>query len=277
MKGRANHWKALDYPFGSEMPWDSTGQEEVFMWSDYFGYDYKANVTLNAILAYMPTMPHWAYNGNARRYWDFLYGGKAGPTSRVERQIHHYGSSLNAIPVLKQFRNTPEDFYLLRVGYGGLLGGISNITQDGFGPAAFHSYPSTLANDGISGDYGSGFYGYAVNSATYLVNDENLGWLSFGGNLSEKNNLIQVKLTTAAKSRIYIAPKKMWLTLDAGRFTQITYNTTSGTLTLSLEPATKYAPNAYLRIDTENQLPYEKVRGAHKIELSNKETTVKIN
>ena len=77
---------------------------------------------------------------------------------------------------------------------------------------------------------------------------------NFGGNLSEKNNLIQVKLTTAAKSRIYIAPKKMWLTLDAGRFTQITYNTTSGTLTLSLEPATKYAPNAYLRIDTENQL-----------------------
>ncbi|MEC7262809.1 MAG: DUF5695 domain-containing protein, partial [Bacteroidota bacterium] len=96
MKQRAEHWRALDYPFGSEMPWDSTGQEEVYMWSDYFGFDQKALITLNAILAYMPTMPHWAYNGNARRYWDFLYGGKAGETSRVERQIHHYGSSLNA-------------------------------------------------------------------------------------------------------------------------------------------------------------------------------------
>lgn len=99
MKKRADHWKSLNYPFGSEMPWDSTGQEEVFMWSDYFGYDQKAEVTLNAILAYMPTMPHWAYNGNARRYWDFLYGGKL---SRIERQIHHYGSGLNAIPVLKK-------------------------------------------------------------------------------------------------------------------------------------------------------------------------------
>jgi len=134
MKERADHWRTLNYPFGSEMPWDSTGQEEVYMWSDYFGYNDKAKVTLDAILAYMPTMPHWAYNGNARRYWDFLYGGKL---SRVERQIHHYGSALNAIPVLEQFKKTPDDFHLLKVGYGGLLGGISNITEDGFGPAAF--------------------------------------------------------------------------------------------------------------------------------------------
>src|SRR5690606_9970526 len=184
MKARADHWKALDYPFGSEMPWDSTGQEEVYMWSDHFGHDRKALVTLSAILAYMPTMPHWVYNGNARRYWDFLYGGKAGETSRVERQIHHYGSSLNAIPVLNHFRKDPDDLYLLKVGYGGLLGGIANITKDGFAPAAFHSYPSSLRIDGISGDYGSGFYGYAVNTSSYLVKDQGLGWLAFGGNLS---------------------------------------------------------------------------------------------
>src|SRR5690606_18648037 len=28
MKKRADHWRSLNYPFGSEMPWDSTGQEE---------------------------------------------------------------------------------------------------------------------------------------------------------------------------------------------------------------------------------------------------------
>src|SRR5690606_40221737 len=85
-----------------------------------------------------------AYNGNARRYWDFLYGGKL---SRIERQIHHYGSALNAIPVLKAYQNNPDDLYLLRIGYGGRLGGIANITQDGFAPAAFHSFPSTLDID----------------------------------------------------------------------------------------------------------------------------------
>ena len=52
--------------------------------------------------------------------------------------------------------------YLLRVGYGGVLGGISNITEEGFAPCAFHSFPSTLKNDGINGDYGSGLYGHML-------------------------------------------------------------------------------------------------------------------
>ncbi len=95
------------YPFGSEMAWDSTGQEEVFAWCKYFGADEKAEVSLNSILGYMPTVPHWGYNGNARRYWDFLYGGKL---RRIERQLHHYGSGLNAIPVLSEYRENPDDF-----------------------------------------------------------------------------------------------------------------------------------------------------------------------
>src|SRR5690606_25549782 len=259
---------------GSEMPWDSTGQEEVYMWSDYFGYDRKALVTLNAILAYMPTMPHWGYNGNARRYWDFLYGGKAGETSRVERQIHHYGSSLNAIPVLSHFRKKPEDLYLLKVGYGGLLGGIANITQDGFAPAAFHSYPSTLAIDGISGDYGSGFYGYAVNTSSYLVKDDGLGWLAFGGNLVDKGGMVHMELTTAAKSRVYIAPRKLWITLDAGTLSSVSYHKDTGEVSLVLEPGTEHTPKAYLRVDADVQWPYAMVRGAHEIPLGKKQTLI---
>ena len=273
MKARADHWRTLNYPFGSEMPWDSTGQEEVYMWSDYFGYTDKAKITLDAILAYMPTMPHWAYNGNARRYWNFLYGGKL---SRVERQIHHYGSTLNAIPVLEQFRKTPDDFHLLKVGYGGLLGGISNITQDGFGPSAFHSYPETLQIDYLSGDYGSGFFGYAVNTATFITNDQELGWLAFGGNLKENGVVVEVEITTASKSKIFIAPKKLWLTLDAGTFKKVSYNTKEDTVEITLDTKTAYTPNAYLRINKDVNLPYEKIRGAYKIALKNKAIQIKL-
>ncbi len=195
MKVRVDHWMLLKYPFGSEMPWDSTGQEEVYMWAKYFGLDDKALVTLNAILAYMPTVPHWGYNGSARRFWDFLFAGKL---SRFERMIHHYGSALNSIPVLNQYREYPSDFYLLRVGYGGVMGAISNITQDGFAPAAFHSFPSTLKNDGITGDYGTGFLGYALNTATYLVNNEEFGWLSFGGNCTEKGKWVKTDLDNSS-------------------------------------------------------------------------------
>jgi len=246
MKKRADLWKSLAYPFGSEMPWDSTGQEEVYLWSDYFGYADKAKVTMDAILAYMPTVPHWGYNGSARRYWDFLYGGKL---RRVERQLHHYGSGLNAIPVLHEFRKNPDDLYLLRVGYGGLLGSVSNITEDGFGPAAFHSFPSTLQIDGLSGDYGSNFFGYAVNTSTYILNDKDFGWVSFGGNLAKSKESINVKITTAAKSRVYIAPAGLWLTLDAGQFNSVSYNPKSGLVGVTLEPGNQHTPHAYLRIE----------------------------
>ena len=76
MKARADIWSKLAYPYGSEMAWDSTGQEEVYAWTTHFGDAAKARVTLDAILGYMPTLPHWGYNGSARRYWDFLYGGQ---------------------------------------------------------------------------------------------------------------------------------------------------------------------------------------------------------
>jgi hypothetical protein len=83
------------------MAWDSTGQPEVYAWMRHFGYQPQADVTREVILGYDPTIPSWGYNGNARRYWDFLYGGKV---SRIERQIHHYGSALNAVPLFDAFR-----------------------------------------------------------------------------------------------------------------------------------------------------------------------------
>lgn len=272
MRKRADHWRTLQYPFGSEMPWDSTGQEEVYVWSKYFGYDDKALVTLNAILGYMPTVPHWGYNGSARRYWDFLYGGKL---SRVERQLHHYGSGLNAIPVLAGYRSQPDDLYLLRVGYGGTLGAISNITEDGFGPAAFHSFPSTLRIDYLSGDYGPNFFGYAVNTATYLVNDATFGWLAFGGNATTKGDVVNVAITTAAKSRVFIAPAKLWLTLDAGKFKIVSYNLKTRQVSFTLDKGDNYTPNAYLRIEGGNgqyQLQQTKVRGAYVLPLNSKST-----
>lgn len=245
MRKRADRWEQQAYPFGSEMPWDSTGQEEVYLWSRYFGMDEKAMVTLNAILAYMPTVPHWGYNGSARRYWDFVYGGKL---SRIERQLHHYGSGLNAIPVLTHYRDHPDDFYLLRVGHAGAMGALANITEDGFGPAAFHSYPSTLAIDGYAGDYGCGFYGYAVNSGTYIVNHPEFGWLAFSGSLSEKGDLVSTKITSAARSRVYLAPIGLWINADAGKIDEVSYNTKTGEVTLTLAGADEHTPNTLLRI-----------------------------
>ncbi|MCA1757995.1 MAG: DUF5695 domain-containing protein [Bacteroidales bacterium] len=209
-------------------------------------YDEKADVTLNAILAYMPTVPHWGYNGSARRYWDFQFAGRL---QRVERQLHHYGSALNAIPVLNEYRDNPNDLYLLRVGYAGMMGALANITEEGFPPAAFHAWPNTLRIDYITGDYGPGFFGYTVNSSSYLAKDPEFGWVTFGGNLKKEKKQVTIVPTSAAKSRIYVAPAALWLTLDAGKFESVSYNEKNGAVTVRIEPASEYTPNARLRVE----------------------------
>ncbi len=249
MKERADLWRHKAYPFGSEMPWDSTGQEEVYAWCDYFGYRDKALETIDAITGYMPTLPHWGYNGNARRYWDFLYAGAPGPTSRIERQFHHYGSGLNAIPLLSEYRRHPNDFYLLRVGYGGTMGALTNIDRQGFASAAFHSFPSTLAWDAYSGDYGPNFFGHAINTATYVINHPEFGWQAFGGNLKVTGDWVHVQPLDSFRRRVYIAPRGLWLTLDAGAFARIDVNTRTHVVRVGLSPAQQYLPQALLRVE----------------------------
>ena len=245
MKERTNRWQQEAYPFGSEMAWDSTGQEEVYAWCKYFGYTDKALVSLNSIIGYMPTLPHWGYNGNARRYWDFLYGGKI---RRIERQLHHYGSGLNAIPVLDYYREHPEDEYLLRVGYGGAMGALTNIDQEGFASVAFHSFPSTLKWDPYTGDYGPNFFGHAFNAATYVIKDAEFGWQSFGGNVSVNGNWVNVQPLDSLRQRVYIAPLGLWLTLDAGTFERVAINTRSNVVRITLARADSFTPKARLRV-----------------------------
>ena len=284
MRARAEVWKKQAYPFGSEMPWDSTGQEEVYAWTRRFGFDEKAQVTLNAILGYMPTIPSWGYNGSARRYWDFLYGGKY---PRLERQLHHYGSSINAIPLLDAYRRDPADLYLLRIGYGGMMGAISGIDQEGFASAAFHSYPDRMAFDPYTGDYGPNFFGHAWITAAYLVHDNEFGWLSFGGNLSEHRNLITIEPKDSFRQRVYLAPLGLWLTLDSGRFRSVTFDTANKMVNVELESKDTFTPVARLRVEQpttisgvgkimlEDQFSTE--RGAYKIPLRDDATEVRLH
>ncbi|MBI1332025.1 MAG: hypothetical protein GC165_04005 [Armatimonadetes bacterium] len=245
MKARADHWIAEEYPFGSEMAWDSTGQEEVYGWCKYFGRNDKAMVSLNSIIGYMPSLPHWGYNGNARRYWDFLYGGKL---PRIERQLHHYGSGLNAIPMLTEYREHPDDYHLLFAGYGGAMGSLSNISKEGCASVAFHSFPSTLKWDAYTGDYGPNFLGHSLNAATYLIDHPDFGWQAFGGNVSVAGSKVSILPLDCYRRQFYIAPAGLWLTLDAGSFVSVEYDTKTRAVRVAVSGDAN-TPNARLRFD----------------------------
>ncbi|KAH6885175.1 hypothetical protein B0T10DRAFT_530847 [Thelonectria olida] len=220
MKSRASQWDSEEVPFGSEMAWDSTGQEGVYFWAKYFGFGKTASKSLNSVLGYMPAVPHWGWNGNARRYWDNIYSGKLG---RIERQIHHYGSALNALVLLSGFQSNTSDTYLLRTGYGGTWGPLSSIHEDGFAAASFHSWPDTLRWDGYSGDYGPGFLGLALGSGTYVARDPRLGVVAYGGVLEEGDG-VRVRTTDAVRRRVFLGELYVLLSVDAGVIETVGYS-----------------------------------------------------
>jgi hypothetical protein len=229
------------------MAWDSTGQEEVFAWMRYFGHGQQATTALNSVVGYMPAVPHWGYNGAARRDWDFIYAGA--PGSRDERPLHQYGAGLNAIPALTRYRDDPSDLHLLRIGYAGTMGALTNIDREGFASVAFHSFPDRLEWDAYSGDYGPNFLGHALNTGTYVINHPEFGWQAFGGNVSTSSNRIAVQVTDSFRQRVYVAPLGLFLTLEAGRFERVEIDGTSGEVRATLAPATPAAPRARLRVE----------------------------
>ncbi|KAI0502828.1 hypothetical protein F5B22DRAFT_45690 [Xylaria bambusicola] len=251
MESRAAQWNSEAVPYGSEMAWDSTGQEGVYYWTKYFGYTNTVTKTVNSVLGYMPTVPHWGWNGNARRYWDNIYGGKL---QRIERQIHHYGSGLNALVLLSAFRSDPSDSYILQVGYGGINGPLSNINQDGFAAASFHSWPDTLKWDGYSGDYGPGFVGLALGSGTYVAQHTTLGLLVYGGTLTSSPGASSVSVTTTGpvRRKVFIGPLGVLLTTDAGSIDGFGYASDGSNITLTLTQLSggPSAPSAVLWIET---------------------------
>lgn len=149
---------------------------------------------------------------------------------------------MNALVLLSAFRgsNDPADAYLLRAGYGGLTGALSNINQDGFASASFHSWPDTLKWDGYSGDYGPNFVGLALGSGTYLVEDahgdfDGEGLVAYGGSLAvRENGVVSVMPDDAFRRRVFVGPLKLLVTIDAGVISSFNYHPAEGTVSLRL-------------------------------------------
>ena len=191
---------------------------------------------------------------------------------------------MNAIPVLHAYRERPDDFHLLRVGYGGATGTLTNIDQEGFAAAAFHAWPNTLKPDATTGDFGCNMFGHAWNTGTYVINHPKFGWHAFGGNISVKDGNVDVIPLDSFRQRCYIAPLGLWLTLDAGHFKSLSFNSSDQIVQVELEPSTDYLKTARLRVEQPAVIPgiglftptktLNLERNAYQIPLSNQTTSI---
>jgi hypothetical protein len=194
MLARQQHWAATPYPYGSEFGFDTTGQEEVVVWNLYFGNESVAKQTVDHVLSYMRNSPTWAYHGGARSWGDIGNNGKylaTYGTGVADRGQMHYRSGLNMIPLIEWYRRHPEEgTFLLEISMGAISGQMTNIEpESGASSMMVHATAHVMDHDPHTGDYGLGFFGNALESGSYFVDDSEsesaLGPLCFLCDLDE--------------------------------------------------------------------------------------------
>jgi hypothetical protein len=252
MAARARQWSTVPWPYGSEFAYDTTGQEEVFVWLSYFAapnntYAGSANRTLEAVLGYMRQLPNAWWHAGGRSGGDLGNNGKWVVNRGSERLLQHYRAGLNAIPLIEAYRAAPDDAFLLHTAMGALTGGYGSILPAGHpsSPGAvsmgFHSAPFALEYDPRSGDFGLGFFGVTLEAGAYLARDAALpgGWACFMCNLGPgaRADAASFAPSDGYHVRAFIEPLGLWLVAQTGAFDALFLDLAARALRIDFAPA----------------------------------------
>lgn len=160
--------------------------------------------------------------------------------------------------LLSQFQTDPSDTYLLRAGFGGISGPLSNINEEGFASASFHSWPDTLKWDALTGDYGPNFLAVVLGSATFVSDDSDIGLNAYGGVLEEFGDRVVVQTRDPVRRKVFVGPLGVRFSLDSGIIQEFSYSKSSGvvSVTLSQLPSVPKAETAIMWIENTGSAQY---------------------
>jgi hypothetical protein len=156
-----------------------------------------------------------------------------------------YRSGLNNIPVLEGYRFNPDDTFLLSLGMGALSGQLNNIDPStGATSMGFHSVPFVLDFDPHSGDFGCGFFGLTLESASTITFDAGLGqWLCYLCNVGSQTGAlaptrVAYEVRDAYRARTFLEPVGAYLVAEAGVLQSVLLDLAAKTATVVFAPAT---------------------------------------
>jgi hypothetical protein len=116
---------------------------------------------------------------------------------------------------------------------------------------AFHSFPDTLRGDDYSGDYGPNFLGMMIGSGVYVVQDPDVGLVTYGGNMDVSGNSVTVQPRDAVRRRVYVAHLGVYVTISAGQIEEFSFDTSGlSSLKLSVVPGPAKASSTVVWVET---------------------------
>lgn len=74
----------------------------------------------------------------------------------------------------------------------------------------------------------------ALNSGTYVAQEEDLGLVAYGGILSNDGGSVTVQPKGPVRRRVFIGPLSVLISVDAGEVQEFGYNAEEGTVSVTL-------------------------------------------
>jgi len=162
----------------------------------------------------------------------------------------HYRSGLNMIPLIEWYRAHPNDTFLLEIAMGAITGQMTNIDANGATSMMFHAMPYVMDFDPHSGDYGLGFFGNALESASYYVASADLGDLCYLCDLDGPAADGTVTLTPrdAYRIAVFLEPLGLYLQALSGTISEVTFAPSKRRIDVTFAAPSDAAPLAPCRL-----------------------------
>ncbi len=185
----ADYWmEDPPFPYGSELFFDNTGYETVFMYCDYAGHRDLAQQTVDVTKAGRGREPCWFWNDSDQRWWDAVRTAPQYDSfTDFGENCHHYMTGLNGAMLLEAYDRGYGRSEPAPIGFSGILNSWARVTPDGFAGMCYCPDPAS-DNYGLNqftGDVGLGLWGCLKAARCYAIQDQRFGIQVYGGVLRE--------------------------------------------------------------------------------------------
>jgi len=253
----SNYWsQEPPYPYGSELFFDNTGYESVFFYRDYIGKTKLAQQMIDVTKAGRGRAPCWFWNDSDQRWWDAVRTSPAYDSfTDFGENCHHYMTGLNGYMLLEAFdrgygRGEPGP-----IGYSGILNSWARVQSDGFAGMCYCPDPASdnLGLNQFTGDVGLGLWGNLKAARCYLIDDEVLGVVAYGGKLiqktgSDNNQSIQMYPEPGLNHRVRLIEYNLFLDSEGPAISKIIFDPDENRIELTLNNLADYLCNGYISI-----------------------------
>ena len=244
-QAKINYFTSTAYPYGSEMPYDTTGYESAYTIFSYSNNTSKIDTVKKATVATRGQQPLWYYYGTDLRWMGESWWNDSYVTQLGGWLLQDY---------TKKYATSPE--VLLRLAYGSYMAGYANINsgqissdaankyatswvyQSELGSSQYATVPTMSTTNGWwawSGEADLGLFGGMRMAASDVAVDPIFGLTGYGCTVTQSGTNYTVTPKDGIRQRLNMYNLKIWMELEQDKYTTATVSGNKNNVAFTLQ------------------------------------------